>query len=78
MLRASATSFPAEGYPGLVLAGPNGNAGVVTGAGVLWLEEVQLAGKRALPIGSFLAGARDFIGSRMGARDSHIPPQIPS
>ena len=33
--------------------------------GVLWLEEVQLAGKRATPIGAFLQGARGFVGSKL-------------
>lgn len=50
---------------GAVIAGPRGSAGVVTGRGVLWLEEVQLAGKRALPIEAFVAGARGFVGSRL-------------
>jgi methionyl-tRNA formyltransferase len=38
-------------------------AGVVTGAGVLWLDEVQLAGKRILPVETFLRGAGGFAGS---------------
>jgi methionyl-tRNA formyltransferase len=51
--------------PGTVVAGKAGSAGVVTGMGVLWLEEVQLAGKRATPIGAFLQGARGFVGSKL-------------
>ena len=51
--------------PGTVIAGKAGSAGVITGRGVLWLEEVQLAGKRATPIGAFLQGARGFVGSRL-------------
>ena len=51
--------------PGAVIAGKAGSAGVVTGRGVLWLEEVQLAGKRATPIGAFLQGARGFMGGRL-------------
>lgn len=51
---------------GTVVAGPGGQVGVVTGAGVLWLIEVQLAGRRALPAAAFVAGARGFIGSRLG------------
>ena len=51
--------------PGTIIAGKAGTAGVVTGRGVLWLEEVQLAGKRATPIGAFLQGARGFVGSRL-------------
>ena len=51
--------------PGTVIVGKAGSAGVVTGRGVLWLEEVQLAGKRATPIGAFLQGARGFVGGRL-------------
>jgi methionyl-tRNA formyltransferase len=50
---------------GTIVAGKTGSAGVVTGRGVLWLEEVQLAGKRATPISAFLQGARGFVGSRL-------------
>lgn len=52
--------------PGLVVPGPDNAVGVVTGQGILWLEEVQLAGKRALPIAAFLHGAAGFVGSRLG------------
>ena len=51
--------------PGTIIADKAGSAGVVTGMGVLWLDEVQLAGKRATPIGAFLQGARGFVGSRL-------------
>jgi methionyl-tRNA formyltransferase len=51
--------------PGTVIAGKAGSAGVVTGQGILWLEEVQLAGKREMPIATFLQGARGFIGSKL-------------
>ena len=50
---------------GLVVAGARDRAGVITGDGVLWLEEVQLAGKRALPIDDFLRGAPGFVGSQL-------------
>jgi len=67
VLRAAASPYGVEGEPGEVFATPNNGAGVVTGAGVLWLGELQLAGKRALPVRSFLSGARGFIGSRLGS-----------
>lgn len=51
--------------PGTVIGGAQGIAGVVTGQGVLWLEEVQLAGKRPMPIEAFLRGARGFLGSKL-------------
>lgn len=66
VLRSQAASEgPSDAAPGTVIAGPRGAAGVVTGQGVLWLEEVQLAGRRALPVNAFAAGARGFIGSRL-------------
>jgi len=51
---------------GRVVARGDG-AAVVTGQGLLLLEELQLAGKRALPIGDFLRGQRGFIGSVLGS-----------
>jgi methionyl-tRNA formyltransferase len=48
-----------------VIEGERGEAGVVTGDGVLWLEEVQLAGRRALCIEAFLRGAPGFVGSQL-------------
>lgn len=54
-----------SGEPGTVIAGAGDAAGVMTGAGVLWLEEVQLAGKRALRLPAFLQGARGFVGSKL-------------
>jgi methionyl-tRNA formyltransferase len=40
--------------------------GVVAGQGVLLLDEVQLAGKRAMDVEDFLRGQREFVGSRLG------------
>ncbi len=60
---------PAEGTagePGAVIAGGRRAAGVATGDGVVWLEEVQLAGRKAMPVSAFLAGAQDFVGSTLG------------
>jgi len=54
-----------RGEPGLVVATKEG-AAVVTGEGLLALEEVQLAGKRAMGIEEFLRGQRGFVGSRLG------------
>ncbi len=51
--------------PGTVIAWNEG-AAVVTGEGLLVLQEVQLEGKRPLPIGDFLRGARGFVGERLG------------
>ena len=54
------------GAPGVVIASSQGAAGVTTGDGILWLEEVQVAGKKAMPISAFLAGAQGFVGSTLG------------
>jgi methionyl-tRNA formyltransferase len=51
--------------PGVVVKVDDG-AGVATSDGALRLEEVQLAGKRAMAIGPFLRGRQDFVGSRLG------------
>jgi methionyl-tRNA formyltransferase len=55
------TSIPA----GLVVVLPQGTA-VATDQGALLLREVQIEGKRSVPIAEFLTGQRDFIGSRLG------------
>ena len=47
---------------GQVLSLPGG-CGVLTGEGVLRLDELQLAGKRILPAEVFLRGATGFLGS---------------
>jgi methionyl-tRNA formyltransferase len=54
-----------EAEPGMVIDLDEG-CGVVTGEGVLRLEKVQLAGKRAMVIDVFLPGQRDFIGGQLG------------
>lgn len=56
----------AAGTPGVVMAGGRGAAGVATTDGIVWLEEVQLAGKKVMPIRAFLAGAQGFVGSTLG------------
>jgi methionyl-tRNA formyltransferase len=54
-----------DAAPGTVLEVDAG-AAVVTSQGALRLEEVQLAGKRAMAMGPFLRGRRDFVGGRLG------------
>lgn len=65
VLAARAVEAGAPGDPGTVVA-HNGEAAVVTGAGLLVLREVQAEGRKPAPIADFLRGARDFIGSRLG------------
>lgn len=58
---------PGAGAPGTVLdAGPSGIA-VATGDGALVLREVQLQGRRRMPVAAFLAGHRLPPGSCLGA-----------
>ena len=40
---------------------------VVTSTDALLLEEIQLAGKKALAAQEFIRGRRDFIGSVLGS-----------
>ena len=44
----------------------DGRIAVATGAGALALQEVQPAGKRAMPIDAFCRGYCDFVGSTLG------------
>jgi methionyl-tRNA formyltransferase len=72
VLRASPLpDWRGEGSPGTVVEVGDGgsrgaNCAVATDEGALRLEEIQLAGKRAMAMGPFLRGHRDFVGSRLG------------
>lgn len=59
--------FPWSGAeaPGTVVETSEG-IGVVTGSGLLLLQEVQLAGKKALDARAFARGQREFVGSVLG------------
>ena len=46
--------------------GDNMVAGVVTRDGVLGLQEVQLQGRKRLPIAQFILGQQGFLGARLG------------
>jgi methionyl-tRNA formyltransferase len=56
-----ATQFPGA-QPGTVVQ-LHAQVGVVTGDGVLMLDQVQLAGKRVLSMVDFVHGRRDFVGA---------------
>jgi methionyl-tRNA formyltransferase len=63
ILRAQTSTGEAHRQaPGTVVDFSSG-IGVVTGAGLLILNEVQLAGKRPMPAHSFVIGQRGFVGS---------------
>jgi methionyl-tRNA formyltransferase len=65
ILRAAALPGPAGDDPGrVVLAG--GAVAVVAGDGLLRLDEVQLAGRAAMPAHDFVRGQRGFAGSHLG------------
>lgn len=68
VLSATPVSQPPPNTPaGTVVALPDG-LGVVTGDGVLQLEQVQLAGKRAMAAAELARGRRDLVGARLGER----------
>ena len=60
------TISPSSEKPGRVISSDDGVA-VVTGTAALLLEEIQLAGKKALAAQEFIRGQRDFIGSVLGS-----------
>jgi len=60
------TISPSSGKPGRVISVDDGVA-VVTGTDALLLEEIQLAGKKALAAQEFTRGQRDFIDSVLGS-----------
>jgi methionyl-tRNA formyltransferase len=51
--------------PGAVLDLPDGQIAVATGQGALVLDEIQLAGKKAMPATVFCCGQRACVGSRL-------------
>jgi methionyl-tRNA formyltransferase len=64
--RPTATDLPG-GPPGLVARVAGGIAVLVGGGGGLLLDEVQLAGKRAMSAAEFVRGRPEFVGSSLGA-----------
>jgi len=64
---AALLSEPAMGKIGEVVSSLEvPKVGVVTGEGILGLCEVQLEGKRAMPVADFVRGQGNFIGSILG------------
>jgi methionyl-tRNA formyltransferase len=62
----SGATVPSDEEPGRVISVDDG-AAVVTSTDALLLEEMQLAGKKALAVQEFIRGQRDFIGSVLGS-----------
>jgi methionyl-tRNA formyltransferase len=52
--------------PGTVLMLADGRIAVATGQGALVLQELQLAGKKAMPVEVYSRGQRAFVGSTLG------------
>jgi len=52
--------------PGTVLNLPDDRTAVATGQGALVLHELQLAGKKPIPVDAFVRGQHDFVGSVLG------------
>ena len=65
VLRASIAGETPSAPPGTVVPQGRG-AAVVTGDGVLALDEVQLQGKNVAPAAAFVNGYRGFVGSVLG------------
>lgn len=64
VLRATALEQPVPEIPGTVMQ-IGKDIGVATGKGVLLLQQVQLAGKRAMSADEFSRGQREFVGSHL-------------
>jgi methionyl-tRNA formyltransferase len=60
------TGWRGDEPPGIVLTVLGQEIAVATGQGALVLDEVQLAGKKAMPAEVFVRGQRNFVGSRLG------------
>lgn len=72
ILRARPVTIgPSSEEYGRVISLDDGVA-VVTGADALLLEEVQLAGRKAMSVQEFIRGQRDFIGSVLGGSEFRI------
>ncbi|OCT17211.1 methionyl-tRNA formyltransferase [Paenibacillus pectinilyticus] len=52
--------------PGTVLNCSEQGVEVMTGAGTLWLTEIQPAGKKAMPVSEFIRGAQIPVGTVLG------------
>ena len=66
ILRVQTASNTTRGEPGRVIEWQDEIA-VTTGAGLLILDEVQLAGKRAMSAQEFARGQREFVGTLLRA-----------
>ena len=65
---ASVSEAESPASPGSVVGLLKGRVGICSGEGVLEVRQVQLEGRRAVDVGDFLVGHRDFLGSEVGAK----------
>jgi methionyl-tRNA formyltransferase len=64
--RARAEAGSGSAAPGTVTQAGSEGLAVQTGSGWLRLLEVQLEGRKSLPVGAFLSGMRVPVGSCLG------------
>jgi methionyl-tRNA formyltransferase len=60
------------GSPGTVLQTGKGGIEVACGSGSLWIDELQLEGKKRLAAAEFLAGCRIETGTTLGDKDAPL------
>ena len=68
IIEASVSETESPASPGSVVRLLKGRVGICSGEGVLEVRQVQLEGRRAVDVGDFLVGHRDFLGSEVGAK----------
>ncbi len=66
VLKAQVKQEKGDGEIGQVVKLSDGSIGVVTGEGVLALQEIQLAGRKAMKAEDFVRGQPKFIGAVLG------------
>jgi methionyl-tRNA formyltransferase len=65
IIQASPLPNEKASQPGKVIALKNQGVGVETGQGVIQLLQVQLEGRKVMPIEQFVLGQKEFIGSHL-------------
>jgi methionyl-tRNA formyltransferase len=70
ILKAQVIEEKGDGEIGRVVKLSDGSIGATTGAGVLVLKEIQLAGRKALKTEDFVRGQPKFIGAVLGSQSS--------
>jgi len=66
LFRPKAISASVEAPPGTIVEATHDGLKISTGQGVLLIKEVQLQGKRRLPVKEFIKGHPDLKGKKLG------------